>query len=110
MNSRSSANSLRVRGMSPPSVLESEHPSRSSLKSPNRTGAPRGGNELLAGALPASSMSSAYMSPPKARVGDCYSIITPPLLDYQTLASGVRKSACTANWTAAVQLKKEEGL
>src|SRR5580704_14368078 len=111
MNSRNSANSLRVRGISPLPVLESEHPSRSSVKSPNRTGEPRAGSEPLAAALPASSMSSASdTSPPTAYGGDCYTTITPPLLDYQTLASGVWKSARTASRTVSGQLKEEEGL
>jgi hypothetical protein len=46
----------------------------------------------------------------EARAGDCYTTITPPLLDYQTLASGVWKGPRTASRTGAVQLKKEEGL
>src|ERR1700722_1662166 len=109
MNSRRSANSLRVRGMSPPSVLESEHPSRSSVKAPKRTGAPRGGNAPLAGAPPASSVSSVSdMSIPTAYVGDCYSTVTPPLLNYQTLASLVWKSACTASRTAPFNVRRRK--
>src|SRR5580658_186109 len=112
MNSRSSLNSLWVRGMSPSSVLESEHPSRSSVKSPNRTGAPRGGNERLIGALSASSVSSpSATSIPTADVGDCYSTVTPRLLDYQTFASGVWKNARVASlgrrWSPLSRRRRE---
>jgi len=88
-------------------VFESEHPSRSSVKSPNRMGARGGGKEAFVGGPPAS---SSDMSPPKAYVGNCYSIVTPPLPDYQTLVSGIWKSARTASRTFSGQLEEEEEL
>src|ERR1700678_1641811 len=46
------------------------------------------------------------MSIPTAYVGDCYSTVTPPLLDYQTLASGVWKSARMAGRRVSLARKK----